>query len=293
VDTFTGGTAVVTGGGSGIGRGLALTWAAEGMNVVVADIEPAGAKEVAEEVRRFGVGALAIECDVSKQDAVNGLADAAYGEFGEVNMLCNNAGVLLHRPLIECTLDDWHWIFGVNVFGVVHGVDAFLPRMLAQRGPGHIVNMGSGTGIYGGRPTGPDPSHLGIYYASKHAIVSYTEQLAAALFGSDIGVSVVIPNTGVKTRMADAERNRPIELGAPASKVEAKEQMAEHLAVGMDPVRVGEITRDGVRRNQLYIVTHYLRDPLLHRFAGILEDFAFAPGGPHARRPSPVGALEE
>src|SRR4051794_36429524 len=115
---LAGGTAVVTGGGSGIGRGLAMTWAAEGMNVVVADIDRATADRVADDARGLGVGAIGLACDVSDEAAVQELAARSYAEFGRVDVLCNNAGVgIMHKPLAECTPAEWRWIFDVNLFG--------------------------------------------------------------------------------------------------------------------------------------------------------------------------------
>src|SRR5438105_1966786 len=140
MDQLRGRTALVTGGGSGIGRALCGVWADEGMNVVVADVEEGRAKEVATELRASGAHALPVQCDVSQPDSVKALADAAYGEFGSVNVLCNNAGVVQFGPVCDAPLEDWEWLFAVNLWGVVHCIREFVPRMRAQSDPAHIVN---------------------------------------------------------------------------------------------------------------------------------------------------------
>jgi NAD(P)-dependent dehydrogenase (short-subunit alcohol dehydrogenase family) len=276
---FAGRTAVVTGGGSGIGRGMALTWASENMNVVVADIEGAAAEAVAEEIAARGGRALAVTCDVTQPQSVDELAARAYAEFDEVNILCNNAGVVFNRPLMECSLEDWHWVFAVNFYGVVHGVYSFVPKMRAQPGPAHIVNTSSGAGLGGG------PAHrlstsvdggqdICIYAASKHAVVSFSEHLSHALVPDGIGVSVLCPSS-VNTRIAEAERNRQAIYGPPASAAAPRDALSRMLVNGIDPMRVGEITRDGVRDGRFYLYTGgTTRQRVLERFACVIEDFA-------------------
>src|SRR5262245_56338609 len=139
MEDLVGRTALVTGGASGIGRALALTWARAGMHVVVADIELDRAEAVAAEARAERVDAVAVQCDVAQPESVATLVDRAFEHFGAVNLLCNNAGVTLNRPLLECSVQDWEWVLGVNLFGVINCSNAFVPRMRAQNDAAHII----------------------------------------------------------------------------------------------------------------------------------------------------------
>src|SRR3954447_9577565 len=142
--------AVVTGGGSGIGRGMVHAFMGAGMDIVIGDVDKAAAENVADEVRSAGRRALAMHVDVSDYDSVDALADAAYNEFDAVHVLCNNAGVLVAGPILDMRVDDWRWLFNVNVFGVIHGIHAFVPRMRDQGGEAHVVNTGSVAGFTSG-----------------------------------------------------------------------------------------------------------------------------------------------
>ncbi|TAK99463.1 MAG: SDR family NAD(P)-dependent oxidoreductase [Rhodospirillaceae bacterium] len=201
---FSGKTAVITGAGSGIGAALARRAAAEGMNVVLADIRFEDAAMVAAEL---GDGrALAVKTDVSDAASVTRLADLAWDRFGSVDLLCNNAGIVpggRHRKVWEYTLGDWQWSLGVNLYGVVHGMRAFVPRMIAAGRPAHILNTASVAGVVSG-------SGSACYGASKHAVVRATEALYAGLkeVGAPIGVTMLCPGL-VATGIFDAERHRP------------------------------------------------------------------------------------
>ncbi|MCZ6785120.1 MAG: SDR family NAD(P)-dependent oxidoreductase, partial [Proteobacteria bacterium] len=178
MEKLTGKVAVVTGGGSGIGEALARAFAGEGMHVVVADIEGEAAERVAREVRGTGARALAVRTDVADAESVRALADAVYAEFGAAHVLCNNAGVLLMGSAVGASVGDWQWVLSVNLMGVVHGVDAFLPRMRAQQGEAHIVNTSSVAALGGGGP----------YGASKAAVLAFSEALHRELADEGIGV---------------------------------------------------------------------------------------------------------
>lgn len=271
MEELSGRTAVVTGGGSGIGRGIALAFAAEGANVVVADIEEAAAEAVAEEVRALGVKAVGARCDVRKPESVQDLADRAFGELGGVHVICNNAGVLVNKPLLDATDADWEWIFSVNFQGVLNGIRAFVPRILAQGAGGHVVNTASLAGV------APLSNGLGVYAASKYAVVAVSEVLRDELREANVGVSVLCPG-GVRTRIFESARNRPEELGGPAQ--ESARRSGNNTSgsnVQMEPEMVGKLVVAGVKADRPYIFTHNAnRTPVLERFANMIEDFAFA-----------------
>jgi NAD(P)-dependent dehydrogenase (short-subunit alcohol dehydrogenase family) len=207
----SGQTAVVTGAGSGIGRALAHAFGRRGLNVVALDIEAGPLDTVARELAADGVTALPQRCDVTDPDRFLALRDRVLDRFGRVDVLCNNAGVVgPRRPAWEQRLQDWQWMVDVNLYGVVNGLAAFLPGMVAA-GRGHIVNVSSISGLAPIPGGGNAP-----YAASKYAVVGLTETLALELAdrGLDIGVTVVCPGR-VATRIREAERNRPAALQDP------------------------------------------------------------------------------
>ena len=246
-------TAVVTGGASGIGRALSLLFAREGAHVVVADLDEAGMAETVAGVSQAGRRALAVKTDVSRLADVHALADRAFGEFGAVHVVCNNAGVALWGGLESVSHQDWEWAMGVNLWGVIHGVEAFVPRMVAQKQPGHVVNTASMAGLIASQG-------LGVYNTTKYAVVGLSETLQKDLRGHDIGVSVLCP-MGVNTRIRQSERNRPATLrnataareGAPA----AREGTAVEL-IGryLPPEHVAERVLRAIYANRLYVITH-------------------------------------
>ncbi|MEX0875806.1 MAG: SDR family NAD(P)-dependent oxidoreductase [Actinomycetota bacterium] len=235
---LAGKTAVVTGGGSGIGRALVLALAREGCNTVVADIELDAAQAVAEEASAFGVRAITKRTDVADFASVTNLADAAFDEFGTVHILCNNAGVLILGTLGTAIPHDWSWVFSVNVMGVVHGVHAFLPRLIEQGQPAHIVNTASVAALGAG----------GIYGASKAAVVSISETLHEELGASGIGVSVLCP-ANVNSRILDAQRNRPENFGRKAFEPFG----TEVTNFGFEPNHVAERAIEAIRNEDLYV----------------------------------------
>jgi NAD(P)-dependent dehydrogenase (short-subunit alcohol dehydrogenase family) len=238
-------TSVVTGGASGIGRALALRFAREGANVVVADLDPAGMEAVASEARGLGVKALTARTDVSDLTQVEALATRAFETFGAVHVLCNNAGVAAWGGLESATHRDWQWVLGVNLWGVIHGVEAFVPRMIARGEPGHIVNTASMAGLIASKG-------LGVYNTSKYAVVGLSETLAKDLKAYRIGVSVLCP-MGVETRIRESERNRPAALRneRPAGG-EPVELIGRYLA----PEAVADMVLAAIRGNELYVITH-------------------------------------
>jgi len=256
VDSFKGRVGVVTGGGSGIGRALAEALAREGARVVVADLDEAGMADVVGPIRTRGGEALAVRTDVTDLASVQALAERAFGAFGRVHVLCNNAGVALWGGLETATHRDWQWVLGVNLWGVIHGLEAFLPRMIAQKEPGHIVNTASMAGLVATRG-------LGIYNTSKYAVVGLSETLVKDLKPYNIGVSVLCP-MGVSTNIRASERNRPAHLkNDQPSQAEPVELMGRYLA----PDTVAEMVLGAIRRSELYVITHDEGlEPLRSRF---------------------------
>ena len=274
MEQLEGRVAVITGAGSGIGEGLARACAAEGMQVVVADIELEQAQRVAAAIDPTGTNSLPVRVGVAERDAVETLAALAFETFGAVHLLCNNAGVLVYAATFEASAEDWEWVLSVNLRGVVHGVQAFVPRMRAQAGEAHIVNTGSISGLV----VSPDPAvmNAGPYITSKYAVVGLSETLREELKPFAIGVSVLCPG-GVTTRIRDAARNRPAELGGPAA---APSPPANAGSAGgtrlprRDPLVVAQLVLRGVRENRLYVLTEPGLRPLVEeRFQRLLAGF--------------------
>jgi NAD(P)-dependent dehydrogenase (short-subunit alcohol dehydrogenase family) len=252
-------TAVVTGGASGIGRALILRFARDGANVVVADVDEPGMASVAGEAQALGVKAVAVRTDVSERSDVEALAARAFEAFGAVHVLCNNAGVAAWGGIESATHRDWQWVLGVNLWGVIHGVEAFVPRMIARGEPGHIVNTASMAGLIASKG-------LGVYNTSKYAVVGLSETLAKDLRPYRIGVSVLCP-LGVQTRIRDSERNRPAALrNERAEPVTPVELIGRSLA----PDAVTDMVLTAIHANELYVITHEESlEPLRRRFERI------------------------
>ncbi|MGH7354170.1 MAG: SDR family NAD(P)-dependent oxidoreductase [Candidatus Rokuibacteriota bacterium] len=257
MNTLTGKVAVVTGGASGIGRSLALAFARERAKVVLADVDEAGMARVAGEIKAAGSEAATVHTDVADLASVQALAERAFATFGRVHVLCNNAGVALWGGLETMTHRDWQWALGVNLWGVIHGLEAFLPRMIAQKEGGHVVNTASMAGLVATRG-------LGVYNTTKYAVVGLSETLAKDLKPHGIGVTVLCP-MGVATQIRASERNRPAALrnaGGPGP-AEAVELMGRTL----DPDTVAGMVLAAIRADELYVITHDEGlEPLRRRF---------------------------
>jgi NAD(P)-dependent dehydrogenase (short-subunit alcohol dehydrogenase family) len=238
--------AVITGGGSGIGRALALAFAREGAHVVVADLDEAAMGETCGAVQALGRGALAVRTDVADLAQVEALADRAYRRFGAVHLLCNNAGVVVSGGLEHATRQDWQWLIEVNLWGVIHGLLAFLPRMIAQGPGGHVLNTASMAGLVASQG-------LGIYTTTKYAVVGLSETLAKDLRPYGIGVSVLCP-MGVATRIREAERGRPAALRNPSGRERAPS--VQLIGRTLTPEEVAELALAAIRERQLYVITH-------------------------------------
>ena len=246
MDHLGGRTAVVTGAASGIGRAMAERFAAAGMRVVLADVEPGPLEQVATQLRDEGGDVLAVPTDVSDGAAVDALAAAA-GD--RVHVLCNNAGVGGGGPLQEITAAEWEWVLGVNLWGVIHGIRAFLPGMYAHGEPAHVVNTASMAGLVSGPMMGP-------YNASKYAVVAISETLRREAEGTNVGVSVLCPGW-VNTRIHESGRNRP-ESAGPGREIDPvrRAEMAKVLAAGLDPSAVAERVERAILHDEFWILTH-------------------------------------
>ncbi len=253
---FAGRTAVVTGAAAGIGRALAERCAAERMNVVLADVEGDALREATKAIEKLGARAIGVQTDVAQPDALRELAHRTLDAFGEVHLLCNNAGVFASGgPLWETPLPDLEWQFGVNIMGIVHGVQAFVPIMLGQDVEAHVVNTASMAAV-------TSSAFSGGYYASKHAAISLSETLYHELERREakVGVSVLCPEL-VATRIGDSERNRPAQL-------ERKDDGDDHPERDLVENALRELTRSGappslladrafeaIRENRFYVLS--------------------------------------
>lgn len=272
--------AVVTGAASGIGFGLSERFAAEGMRVVMADVEEPALQEAAGRLSGQGAKVLAVPTDVSSAAQVDELRDETVRAFGAVHVLCNNAGVGgPHDPLWKVTPGDWQWVLGVNLGGVINGISSFVPLLLEQDA-GHIVNTASVFGAFAGA--------LGPYGISKHAIVALSETLHFDFqkAGAAVGVSVLCPGA-VRTQFGSSARNRPASMGPPTdtsgeSQRASREQFDRLLVTsGKEPAEVAGIVVDAIRESRFYILTSQNRNDAIRRRGGeIVAGVAPAPPFP-------------
>lgn len=244
-------TAVITGGASGIGLATARQFASSGANLVLGDIETAPLHEAVESLRADGAKVIGVRVDVSVESEVIGLRDAALMEFGGAHIVFNNAGVAA-GPAIGTPKSIWDWVLGVNLDGVINGINAFMPYFLEQN-EGHVVNTGSLAGL-GGVPG------MGAYCASKFAVVGISESLFHELMlsGKNVGVSVLCPGF-VRTRIFESQRNMPNELKSynEDPTVQAINSVAhEAVSAGIDASEVALAIEDAVRANRFWILTH-------------------------------------
>lgn len=259
MDELAGKVAVVTGAASGIGLALATRFAAEGMKVVLADVEPAPLAAAESALRATGGAVLAVRTDVMKQDQVKRLADAAFDTWGRVHVLCNNAGVAGGggaADFWDVAAEDWNWVLGVNFWGVLYGIRHFAPRMLAHGEPGHIVNTASAAGLLTGLTSTP-------YTVSKHGVVAMSELLYKNLKmrSAKLSASVLCPGW-VNTNILESARNRPESLQAPGATEVAmtpqRQAMMDtirgYLHNGLQPDEVAAQVVEAIRSDRFYIV---------------------------------------
>jgi NAD(P)-dependent dehydrogenase (short-subunit alcohol dehydrogenase family) len=251
MELTAGKVAVVTGAGSGIGLALAERFARAGLDVVLADVERSALEAAAERVAGLGVKTLAVPTDVSDEAAVNALAAAAVDRFGAVHVMCNNAGVASDADPWFGPVSAWKWVLGVNLWGVIHGIRAFLPLLAGQR-ESHIVNTASVAGLI----PGASPS----YDAAKHAVVAISEDLyrAMKIAGLPVGVSVLCPGW-VRTSIHQASRNWPQSLGEVPPPAVTAEVTTPHLQraidEGMAPAAVAALVADAIIADRFWVFT--------------------------------------
>jgi NAD(P)-dependent dehydrogenase (short-subunit alcohol dehydrogenase family) len=273
MNTFKDRVAVVTGAASGIGRALAERCARQGMRVVLADIEAPALAQAEADLQAVGADVLAVRTDVSRAEEIEALARRTIEAYGAVHLLCNNAGVGAGSTAWESTLNDWQWVIGVNLWGVLHGIHTFLPIMLQQETEGYIVNTASVAGLI-------SYTADAAYHVTKHAIVALSEKLYydLAYRGANVHVSVLCPGM-VNTRIIDGGRNRPPALQDDRSALEVTPEMVaayeaqrQAIEAGMSPDRVADHVFEAIAENRFYILTHPELTPLIEaRMAALVQ----------------------
>jgi len=265
---FSGKTAFVTGGASGIGLALGRAFAEAGMNVMLADVERSALDSAVSSLHNFGPKVRGVSCDVTDPGSVEAAANAAFEAFGHVHVVCNNAGVAAGGGIDNISLDNWRWVVDVNLMGVLHGIRAFLPHIRAHGEGGHIVNTASMAGMNGGLGFSP-------YAATKFAVVAMSEGLAMQLKPHGIGVSVLCPSY-VRTRIGESGRNRQPRYGetprldpaSPSGQMVA--EIARRLDAGLEPSDVAARVLSAISEDALYVFTHpNMREEVDERFAAI------------------------
>ena len=282
MEDFRNKVAVVTGAASGIGHAIAERCVREGMKVVLSDVEEEALDKARQEMEAAGADVLIQKTDVAKEDEVAALAASTFEHFGATHLLFNNAGVGVGGLIWDATLADWQWVLGVNLWGVIHGVRHFVPRMIEQDEEGHIVNTSSLAGLL-------TPPLQGVYNVCKHGVVALSETLHHELTMREtkLKVSVLCPGF-VSTRIMDCERNRPEDLKNDPSEVKKHpeyeayvEGYRQMLESGMEPGGVADLVFAAIREEKFYIHTHEeFKELIRNRTEDILQGT-----GPRVPRP--------
>ena len=269
MDTLQGKGAVVTGGASGIGLATATVLAEKGARVLLADIEQSALDTAVEGLRASGAEAHGVVCDVRSLEAVQALADAAFDALGSVHIVFNNAGIAVGGPILQMTHDDWRWTIDVDLWGPIHGVEAFLPRIVEQGEGGHLLFTASFAGLV------PN-SGLGPYCVAKYGVVALAEVLWRELREHQIGVSVLCPMR-VGTNIGQSERNRQPDYGETALERRVADQDAGNAELAGRVLEVDDVARltvDAIEHNRLYVLPHdESRESIRRRFARIDRTF--------------------
>jgi NAD(P)-dependent dehydrogenase (short-subunit alcohol dehydrogenase family) len=245
---LSGKTAIVTGAASGIGLGIATALAEAGANVVMADIQKEAVEEAAHGLSGTNKRVMPVRIDVTLEQSVADALAEAERNFGKLHIACNNAGVPMHgTPMVDVPPNDWRFVIGVNLWGVIHGIRHFVPAILRHGEEGHVVNTASVAGFQNRRGTNQAP-----YSMSKYAVVSLSEALEQELEGTHVGVSVLCPGP-IATNIARGARNRPDHMGGPQVRETDEATLAARLATtGLDPTKVGERVVDAIRTRTFY-----------------------------------------
>ncbi|MEX2205033.1 MAG: SDR family NAD(P)-dependent oxidoreductase [Myxococcota bacterium] len=271
MDPFKDRVAVVTGGAGGIGSAMARAFAARGAKIVLADLDAANLAVVTKHLEASGAQVLGVPTDVTRRESVEALAEATLERFGAAHIVCNNAGIATFGPIASSTQKDWEFTMNVNFWGVVYGLQAFVPRLIAQRQGGHVINTASMAGLTG-------MSWLGVYCASKFAVVGLTESLLRELRPHEIGVSVLCPMV-VETKINENSlRMRPRELRNPdGTDIPQTGGDAPPLVGGtIQPDELARRVVRAVERRDFYILTHPEQREILKRRAQRIDE-TFAP----------------
>ena len=254
MEDFTGKVGVVTGAASGIGLATATRFAEEGMKVVLADIEETALDAAVDNLKQAGHDVVGVPTDVSKWEAVKALADKTIEIYGSVNVVHNNAGVVVSGPIEELSIADWEWVLGVDLWSVIYGIKAFVP-LIKQAGEGHIVNTASTAGLQG-------PGGIAPYAAAKFGVVGVTETLRVELDGSDTNVSASVLCPGaINTQIVFSKRNRSAQSAADHESSDVEERFEENAGAllanqGKDPGEVADMIVSAIRANDFWIITH-------------------------------------
>ncbi|AMO62589.1 short-chain dehydrogenase [Mycolicibacterium phlei] len=264
MDSYAGCSAVITGGASGIGLATAREFARRGARLMLADVNRAALDAAVADLRGAGADVRGVVCDVRRLDDVVALADAAFDEFGSVHVVFNNAGIAYAGPIAETSHDDWRFVLDVDLWGPIHGVEAFLPRLIAQQDPAHIAFTASFAGLMPNAGLGP-------YCVAKYGVVALAETLSREVRANGIGVTVLCPMIVETDLMANSRRVRGDEYGAGAP-------VGDLPAISTDPEvtaeRVAELMADGILTNQLYVIPHSAaRGSIRRRFERIDRTF--------------------
>ena len=275
---ITGKVAFITGGASGMGLAMARSFAAAGMKVAIADVEQDALDRVKAEFNASNAEVITLQVDVTDRAAMEAAADATEAAFDKVHVLVNNAGVAVGGSLDQMSYEDWDWVMGVNLDGVVNGLQAFVQRIKAHGEGGHVVNTASLAGHFA-------IPGLGVYTATKYAVVGISETLRADLKQHDIGVSVLCPGV-VNTNIFDSGRNRPshlqgetdtakMVLSEDVAEPEREQRMAEMMARALDPAVVGDMVLHSIQEDEFYIFSHPEVEPMVSgRAAEVTDAFA-------------------
>jgi NAD(P)-dependent dehydrogenase (short-subunit alcohol dehydrogenase family) len=271
VETFEGRGAVITGGASGIGFATAAEFTRRGARVVLADIDQTALDAAVEQLRAGGAEAHGVLCDVTKLDAVEHLADESFSLLGGVNLVFNNAGIAYAGPVADVTHGDWRWVIDVDLWGPIHGVEAFLPRLREQGGDRHIMFTSSFAGMVGN-------AYLGPYSVAKFGVVALAEGLSRELKAEGIGVSVLCPMIVDTPLMVNSERSRSSDYGARSVQNDEGVQGLTSVVTPTDAdVTADDVARlaaDAVLANRLYILPHHAsRVSIRRRFERIDRTF--------------------